>query len=122
MPFAVGYLGSAVVIAIALALLDGLTGIVGGVIVVGAGVSIMVSLYWPGWNGPALRLWFVSVVANPVALFAAYSTLADYKCLLGLERGKECVLVLAFPMALGICLVLPLIGLFVRWNDRRGQA
>jgi hypothetical protein len=86
-------------------------------------VSGLVCWLWPGFAGPGWQLWLVGVIANPLFLAAAFFAYQDFDCLVGRKTGWDCLLSDAYPLAMGICLVPPLIGLAVRWlAGRRSKA
>jgi hypothetical protein len=78
-------------------------------------ISAALCWRWPGFGGRGWQLWLVGVVANPLFLTAAYFSYQERDCLIGAKTGWDCILSAAFPMAMGLCLIPPLIGLAVRW-------
>ena len=90
-----------------------------GVMAGSALASAFVCWLWPGLAGPGWQLWLVGTVANPLFLVAAFLAFQNYDCLVGQKTGWDCMFSDAYPVAMGICLIPPLIGLAVRWLARR---
>jgi hypothetical protein len=92
-----------------------------GLLAFSALVSAGLCWRWPGFAGPGWQLWLVGVIANPLFLTAAFFSYQELDCLTGAKTGWDCMFSQAFPMAMGICLIPPLIGLAARWLARRGE-
>jgi hypothetical protein len=87
----------------------------------GAAVSAMICRWRPGFEAAGWKLWLVGAIANPVTLSAlAYST-SEYECLLGTRTGWDCMLVEIGLFVAGIGSVPPIVGIVVRWRNRRSQ-
>jgi hypothetical protein len=94
---------------------------------VGAAISAATSLYWPGWDGRAWKLWLVAALANPLLLVVCVFWVPDdVKCLVLREIKwvtRDCKFAgvgFAFGAAF---LISPIVGLIVRWYwTRRRKA
>jgi hypothetical protein len=71
---------------------------------VGAAIACFVCRWWPGLSASWWRLWVGAWLFNPVVILALAYVASEYACLLGLERGWQCMglglVVLASPLTL----------------------
>jgi len=71
---------------------------------VGAAIACFVCRWWPGLSARWWRLWFGAWLFNPVVILALLYVMSQSACLVGDERGWQCMglalVVLASPLTL----------------------
>jgi len=87
----------------------------GGVLTVGAAASSVVCWRWPGFAAAGWKLWLAGALGNPLLLVGGYFAIFDWECLVGGKSGWNCLFADVGPLAVGVCLLTPLLGLVVRW-------
>jgi len=123
-PFVMGHLVSAVLVgAGAGAFLSPNAMLIGGIgLLAGAVVSSLVCQWKPGAEAPAWQLWAVAVIANPVFLAALAFMAFDWKCVLGVQRGWNCLGAAMAIVATALCFLPPVGGLLWRaWKRYRAR-
>ena len=120
-PFAVGYVGAALLLGLAAGARVDTTALWMFPAGMGAGAAVatLIGWWWPGLNGRGWKLYLVAFAANPVTLGALFLVVDSYNCLLHQVGGWSCILAWLGPDILLGCLPLPLVGLLTRWLVRR---
>lgn len=123
-PFVMGHLVSAVLVgAGAGTLLDVRASLyVALVLLAGAVVSSFVCQWKPGVEAPAVQLWLVAVIANPILVASLVFMALDWECVAGLRRGENCIAAAIAIAAAGLCLLPPIGGVAWRgWKRYRAR-
>ena len=112
-PFAIGYVLSALLVGLVggASLQSGqVAGIGAALLAAGAAVSCLVVRWKPGYEAPAWQLIPVALIANPVMLTALGFIASDAECLVGANKGWQCLgAAMAASVAIA-CLPPPVAG------------
>jgi hypothetical protein len=89
-----------------------------------ANAAIVSLICWwrPGFEAAAWKLWLMATFANPLMLAALGFTIDQYECLIGSRTGWNCLFAGIGPLVAGVCLVPPVVGLFLRWWTSRRKS
>jgi len=119
-PFVMGHLVSAVVVGGAAgAFLDAQAALIAGASLAGGAlISSLVCQWRPGVEAAAWKLWPVAVLTNPLTLAAFGFMAADWKCVVGIRGGWNCLGAAIAIIVAGLCLLPPIGGLLWRWWKR----
>lgn len=85
------------------------------VLAANAAIVSLVCWWKPGFEATAWKLWLMAALANPLMLTALGFTIDQYECLVGSKTGWNCMFATIGPLAAGICLIPPTVGVLVRW-------
>jgi len=121
-PFVVGHVVGAAAVGLAAGGLLGVPAALAGAVIAAGGalVSCLVCWGWPGLEARPVLLWPVAVLANPVMLVALGLMIEGSECLIGDNRGWECMAAAVAVLVATLCLLPPFGGLL--WRRVRRQS
>jgi len=122
-PFVQGHVVAALIVGIAAGASLGARQAAGwgaALLLAGAIVSSLVCWKWPGFEAAWWKLLPTAIFASPVMLASLGFMLADFECLVGIQKGWGCMVAAMSLLVAGACLLPPFGGLLWRgWIRRR---
>ena len=85
----------------------------------GAAIACFVCRWWPGLAASWWRLWLGAWLFNPVVILALAYVASQYACLLGQERGWQCMGLALVVLASPLTLIGPTVAVIAHVISRR---